>query len=406
MLPKSKIIFRNKLSVMLHELVPYLVLDGEPYVVVTKKRLFWIQDAYTVSDQYPYSIPSDTAKGQINYIRNSVKIVIDAYNGTVDFYIWDPKDPIVEAYNRVYPGLFKNASQMPADIKEHVRYPKEIFEIQMQIFSEYHMTDPEVFYQREDVWQFPKTFVGQKSTEIRPYYLTLNLIKPSRFDFLLLQPMSPIGRDNLRSLALVGCDPPYYGKIIIYNFPKGELVYGPSQIYALINQDPTISQQFSLWDQAGSRVDRGKIIVLPVGHVILYIQPVYLKSSTALKIPELMRLIVSQGQVVTMQRTLEDAYADLVKKSNPRSSSRANDLLLSLLADSCSFLTAKPPQPASFSAGTVGVLGLQLGGAALCRPVEQIVVILFSVRWSVTRFFAHSLRLPIKPLQRPEAVVK
>jgi uncharacterized membrane protein (UPF0182 family) len=314
MLPNSKIIFRNKLSDMIHILTPYLVLDKSPYLVVTKKRLYWIQDAYTISDEYPYSMYSTTKHGQIDYIRNSVKIVIDAYNGTVNYYIWDPHDPIIEAYNRIYPGLFKNASQMPEDIREHVRYPKDIFKIQMQIYSEYHMTDPEVFYQREDVWQFPKTFIGDKFTVIRPYYLTLNLIKPNRFDFLLLQPMSPIGRDNLRSLALVGCDPPYYGQIIIYNFPKGELVYGPSQIYALINQNPTISQQFALWDQAGSRVDRGKIIVLPVGKVILYIQPVYLKSSTSLKIPELMRLIVSQGQVVTMKRTLEGAYADLVRK--------------------------------------------------------------------------------------------
>ena len=314
MMPNSRIIFRNKLSDMLHILTPYLVLDKEPYVVVTKKGLYWIQDAYTTSDEYPYSATSATERGEINYIRNSVKIVIDAYNGTVDFYIWDPRDPIVESYNRIYPALFKDASKMPEDIKEHVRYPKGIFETQMQIYSEYHMTDPEVFYQREDVWQFPKTFVGRKTSEIRPYYLTLNLIKPSRFDFLQLQPMSPIGRDNLRSLALVGCDAPYYGKIIVYNFPKGELVYGPSQIYALINQNPTISQQFTLWDQAGSRVDRGKIIVLPVGKIILYIQPVYLKSSSALKIPELMRLIVSQGQVVTMQKTLEAAYSDLVEK--------------------------------------------------------------------------------------------
>ncbi len=316
MLPQSKIIFRNKLTQMCRLLSPFLVLDGEPYVVVTNKRLYWIQDAYTISDQYPYSMVSATPRGEINYIRNSVKIVIDAYNGTVDYYIWDKTDPIVEAYSRIYPGLFKDGSKMPAQIKQHVRYPKDIFEIQMRMYAEYHMTDPEVFYQREDVWQFPKTFIGQKPADIMPYYLTLNLIKPSRFDFLLLQPMSPIGRDNLRSLALVGCDTPYYGKIIIYNFPKGQLVYGPSQIYALINQNPSISQQFALWDQAGSRVDRGKIIVLPVGKVILYIQPVYLKSSTELKIPELMRLIVSQGQVVTMQRTLEAAYSDLVRKIN------------------------------------------------------------------------------------------
>ncbi len=314
MLPDSKIIFRNKLSTMLHILAPYLVLDKQPYLVVTKKRFYWIQDAYTRSHNYPYSTPYGNGKEKINYIRNSVKIVIDAYNGTVDFYIWDPNDPIIEAYNRIYPGLFKDASRMPADIKEHVRYPKDIFETQMHIYAEYHMTDPEVFYQREDVWRFPKTFVETKPTKVIPYYLTLNLINPKRFDFLLLLPMSPIGRDNLRSLALVGCDPPYYGKIIIYNFPKGQLVYGPSQIYALINQNPTISEQFSLWDQAGSRVDRGKIIVLPVGKVILYIQPVYLKSATTLKIPQLMRLIVSEGQVVTMKRTLESAYADLVRK--------------------------------------------------------------------------------------------
>ena len=314
MLPNSKIIFRNNLSEMIHILAPYLVLDKQPYLVVNQNRLYWIQDAYTKSDEYPYSMPSATNKGEINYIRNSVKIVVDAYNGTVDFYIWDPDDPIIGAYNRIYPGLFKIASQMPEDLKEHVRYPKDIFEIQMQIYSEYHMTDPEVFYQREDVWQFPKTFVGTRPAEVIPYYLTLNLINPKRFDFLLLLPMSPIGRDNLRSLALAGCDPPYYGKIIIYNFPKGHLVYGPSQIYALINQNPTISEQFSLWDQAGSRVDRGKIIVLPVGKVILYIEPVYIKSSTALKIPQLMRLIVSEGQVVTMKTTLEEAYSDLVRK--------------------------------------------------------------------------------------------
>ncbi|MDR3555825.1 MAG: UPF0182 family protein [Syntrophobacteraceae bacterium] len=314
MLPDSKIIFRNKISTMCHDLAPYLVLDTEPHVVVTEKGLYWLQDAFTTSNLYPYSMYSSTEGGQLNYIADAVKIVIDAYNGTVNFYVWDRDDPIIKAYSRIYPGLFKNFDQMPKELKAHVRYPKTIFELQMKMFAEYHMTDPEVFYQREDVWQFPKTFVGKQSSEIVPYYLTLNLIKPSRFDFLLLQPMSPIGRDNLRSLALVGCDDPYYGKILIYNFPKGELVYGPSQIYALINQNPTISQQFSLWDQSGSRVDRGKIIVLPVGNVILYIQPVYLKASTELKIPELMRLIVSQGQVVTMKRTLEDAYSDLVQK--------------------------------------------------------------------------------------------
>ena len=314
LLPESKIIFRNKLTERIRTLAPYLILDRDPYLVVTQKKLFWIQDAYTASDKYPISMPLPKNTGEVSYIRNSVKITMDAYDGNVDFYLFDPQDPIIAAYSRIYPGLFKDASQMPDELKQHVRYPRDIFETQMAIYAKYHQTDPEVFYQQEDIWEFARMYKGKEYSEISPYYLTLDLIDPGRFDFLLLLPMSPTGRDNLRSLTLVGCDPPYYGKIIVYSFPKGELVFGPSQIYALINQDTTISQQFSLWDQAGSEVDRGKMIILPVRKVILYIQPVYLKSATRLKIPELKRLIVSQGQIVIMETSLEEAYAQLQKR--------------------------------------------------------------------------------------------
>ncbi|MGD0397637.1 MAG: UPF0182 family protein [Syntrophobacteraceae bacterium] len=314
LVPESRIIFRHKLTERIHTLAPYLILDRDPYLVVTQQKLFWIQDAYTVSDKYPMSMPLATPTGEVTYIRNSVKITMDAYNGNIDFYLFDPQDPIAGAYSTIYPGLFKDASQMPDELKQHVRYPKEIFETQMAIYAKYHQNDPEVFYQQEDTWEFAKTYKGKESSEISPYYLTLDLIEPGRFDFLLLLPMSPSGRDNLRSLTLVGCDQPYYGKIIVYNFPKGELVFGPSQIYALINQDTTISQQFTLWDQAGSEVDRGKMIILPVRNVMLYIQPVYLKSATRLKIPELKRLIVSQGQIVIMESSLEEAYAELQKR--------------------------------------------------------------------------------------------
>ncbi|MFZ0944354.1 MAG: UPF0182 family protein [Syntrophobacteraceae bacterium] len=314
LVPESRIIFRHKLTERIHTLAPYLILDRDPYLVVTKQKLFWIQDAYTVSDKYPMSMPLATPTGEVTYIRNSVKITMDAYNGNIDFYLFDPQDPIAGAYSTIYPGLFKDASQMPDELKHHVRYPKEIFETQMAIYAKYHQSDPEVFYQQEDTWEFAKTYKGKESSEISPYYLTLDLIEPGRFDFLLLLPMSPSGRDNLRSLTLVGCDQPHYGKIIVYNFPKGELVFGPSQIYALINQDTTISQQFTLWDQAGSEVDRGKMIILPVRNVMLYIQPVYLKSATRLKIPELKRLIVSQGQIVIMESSLEEAYAELQKR--------------------------------------------------------------------------------------------
>jgi uncharacterized protein len=314
MTPDSRMLLRRTLAESVRTLAPYLILDSEPYMVVTQKKLYWIQDAYTASDMYPISMPATAKTGAINYIRNSVKIVMDAYDGSVDFYLFDPQDPIIGAYSRIYPGIFKDASQMHDELQPHVRYPQEIFETQMAIYAKYHQTDPEVFYQQEDIWDFAKTYKGREASEIKPYYLTLDLVKPGRFDFLLLLPMSPSGRDNLRSLTLVGCDRPYYGKIIVYNFPKGELVYGPSQIYALANQDTEVAQQFTLWDQAGSEVDRGKIIVLPVGKVIIYIQPVYLKSATQLKIPELKRLIVSQGQIVTMEKSLEEAYAQLQKR--------------------------------------------------------------------------------------------
>ncbi len=311
---ESKILFRRNIIERIRTLTPYLLLDRDPYAVVTPGKIFWIQDAYTTSDWYPGATPHEWNGEKLNYIRNSVKIVVDAFDGKVDFYIFDPKDPIVRAYSRMYPGLFKSADQMPAELKAQVRYPRDIFEMQMSIYAKYQQTDPEVYYQQEDMWEFAKTFQDKTMIDINPYYVTLDLIDPNRFDFLLLAPMSPKGRDNLRALALAGSDPPYYGKIIVYNFPKGELIYGPSQIYALINQDTKVSEQFTLWDQSGSQVARGKMIILPISNVILYIQPVYLKSSTKLKIPELKRLIMSQGQIVVMEPSLEDAYTRLQER--------------------------------------------------------------------------------------------
>lgn len=312
--PQSRIIFRQNISERIRTITPYLMMDRDPYLVIASGKLYWIQDALTSSANYPLSTPYRTGTGEFNYIRNSVKIVVDAYDGTVDYYVFDPKDPIIRAYSRIYPGLFKDAGQMPESLKAHVRYPQDLFEIQMSIYTKYHQTDPEVYYQHEDVWEFAKTYKGREPIVIKPYYLTLDLVQPGKFDFLLLLPMSPSGRDNLRALTLVSCDQPNYGKIIVYNFPKGELVFGPSQIYALTNQDTKVSEQFTLWDQVGSEVARGKMIILPIGKVILYIQPVYLRSATRLKIPELKRLIVSQGQIVVMEASLEEAYTKLHEK--------------------------------------------------------------------------------------------
>jgi uncharacterized protein len=309
--PDSRMLFRQNITERIRDLTPFLALDGDPYLVVTPKRFYWIQDAYTTSDRYPASAPTQLQGRTVNYVRNAVKVVLDAYDGSVDYYVFDPKDPIITAYSRIYPGLFKEAGSMPDELKRHVRYPQDIFELQMSVYNKYHQTDPEVFYQYEDVWEFARTYAGREPVGIKPYYVTLDLVQPGKFEFLSLLPLSPKGRDNLRALALVECDPAHYGKIIVYNFPKGDLVYGPSQIYALINQDTKISEQFTLWDQAGSQVARGKMIILPISGVILYIQPVYLVSSTQLKIPELKRLIVSQGQMVVMEPSLEDSYAKL-----------------------------------------------------------------------------------------------
>lgn len=312
----SRILFRRNIVDRIRTLTPFLLLDKLVYPVVTHKDIYWIQDAYTTSDWYPYSAPYTTVRGPINYIRNSVKIVVNAYTGKVNYYVFDPKDPIIRAYERIYPGLFKPMSAMPAVLRKHIRYPKDLFDIQMHIYAKYHQTDPDVFYQQEDIWQFAGTFSTlEESGPIKPYYLTLDLIHPNKLDFLLVCPMIPKGRDNLRALPIVGCDGKDYGKIIIYNFPKGQLVYGPSQIYALINQDTTIAQQFTLWDQIGSKVARGKMILLPVGKNMIYIQPVYLYSSTEVTIPQLQRLIMSDGQNVSMKPSLEEDFDDLQQRA-------------------------------------------------------------------------------------------
>ncbi len=312
---RSQILFRRNIRERIQRLTPYISLDQDPYVIVTSENLFWIQDAYTTSPYYPYSASYGAEGNKLNYIRNSIKIAVNAYTGSVDYYIFDSQDPIVTAYRRMYPGLFKDQSQMPPEIRSQVRYPQDLFDIQMHIYAKYHQKDPEVFYQQEDVWDvgIPE-IVPEKQRPARSYYLTLDMIERNRFDFVLVSPVTPKGRANLRAMALAGSDRLSYGKLIVYSFPKGELVYGPAQIHSLINQDTMISQQFTLWDQVGSQVVRGKMIIFPIGRMLIYIQPVYLKSSTTLKIPELKRLIMTQGQVVVMEKSLEEAFVKLIER--------------------------------------------------------------------------------------------
>ena len=310
----SKILFRRNIRERIKTITPYLLLDDDPYIVVTEKGLFWVQDAYTTSNKYPvagYQTSPFNKAGvggeQFNYIRNSVKIVLDAYNGSIQYYIADPNDPVVNAYNRVYPTLFKKLDKMPLEIKKHLRYPKYIFEIQMNVYARYHQQEPDIFYMQEDTWEFSKI----NSRPMRPYYLTTSFPGSDQHEFMLVSPMSPAGRDNLRSLAIAGCDGDNYGKIYIYTFPKGQQVSGPAQVEALIAQNATISQKLTLWGQGGSEAKLGRMIILPTGKSLLYIQPLYLISTASAKIPELKRIIVSHRNIVAMDTLMELAIEDI-----------------------------------------------------------------------------------------------
>jgi len=308
---RSRMHFRRNIVERIRTLTPFFVLDQDPYLVVTSKRLYWVQDAYTISSRYPYAQPYSK---EINYIRNSVKIVVDAYDGTVDYYLADPRDPIVRAYSRIYPGLLKDLAELPEEIKLHLRYPRDIFDIQMNIYRVYHQTDPEVFYKQEDIWEFSTLPHEGKMLRMEPRYLTLNILDKETDEFMLVCSMNPKDRTNLRALCVVGCDGANYGRIVVFRFPKGVLVHGPQQVEAFINQDTAISEMFTLWSQMGSLVDRGKMILLPIGESIIYVQPVYLKATVGVTIPQLKRLILSQGELVVMEPSLREGLEALNRR--------------------------------------------------------------------------------------------
>ncbi|MGC8718636.1 MAG: UPF0182 family protein [Thermodesulforhabdaceae bacterium] len=311
----SRMMFRRNIVEIVTRLTPYLALDKDPYIVLADGRLFWIQDAYTYSNRYPNAEPFSES---INYIRNSVKVVIDAYDGSVTYYVADSKDPIIQSYRRAYRGLFKDISEMSKELRAHVRYPQDIFEIQMSIFNRYHQTNPESFYKQDDAWKFARIFQNGAEKIIRPYYLTLNIFDPEKVEFLLIQPFSPRGLDLLRAIATVSSDAERYGKITVLAFPKETQVYGPSQVNAIIDQDTNVSQQFTLWNQIGSAVERGNIIILPYAGSVVYIQPVYLKATGGVTIPELKRLIIAYEDMVVMESSLEAAFNKLIERIEMR----------------------------------------------------------------------------------------
>ncbi len=311
--PESRIMFHRNIQERVHAIAPFLLLDKDPYIVVSGGRLYWIQDAYTTSSWFPYAQPLEDSS--TNYIRNSVKIVIDAYNGSMNFYVTDPADPLVATYRRVFPSLFKPFSAMPEDLRKHTRYPEDLFLIQAQLYRAYHMGAPEVFYNREDLWQFPRQPNGvddSGDSKMAPYYINMRLPGETRTEFVLMLPMVPSQRENMIAWLAARCDQTDYGKLIVYEFPKDKLVYGPFQIEALINQNTEVSQQISLWNQSGSRVIRGNLLVVPIGNSILYVTPLYLRAQSG-QLPELKRVIAIYGDRVVMEETLSGALAALFK---------------------------------------------------------------------------------------------
>ncbi|MBI2206977.1 MAG: UPF0182 family protein [Candidatus Rokubacteria bacterium] len=300
---ESRIMMHRSIAQRARQIAPFFRYDRDPYLVITDEgRLVWLLDGYTTSSRYPYS---DPVPGIGNYIRNSVKVAIDAYDGRVDFYIADSSDPVVRVYSAAFPGLMKPLDEMPADLRRHLRYPEDFFTIQARKYGIYHMEDPQVFYNKEDLWGIPRRTIEGRDREMEPYYTVMRLPDEKKEEFILLTLFNPSRRDNMIAWLAARSDPPNYGRLIVYNFPKQKLVYGPRQIDARIDQDPVISQQLSLWNQRGSTVIRGSMLAIPIDKSLVYVQPLYLAAAEQGALPELRRVIVAYGNQIAMEATLE-----------------------------------------------------------------------------------------------------
>ena len=340
--PESRIMFNRRIRSRVIAIAPFLAYDTDPYMVVSGGRLFWIQDAYTASNMYPYSKRSKTPfrKKELNYIRNSVKVIIDAYSGQVAYYMIDTQDPILKTYSKIYPALFKSLEEMPADLKKHLRYPNDLFEIQVQTYAKYHMQDVQVFYNQEDLWEPPDEIYGDNRQMMKPYYIIIKLPDEAKEEFLLMLPYTPAKKDNMIGWLAARSDLPHYGNLLVYKLSKEKLAYGPMQIEARIDQQTDISRELSLWGQRGSRVIRGNLLAIPVSDSFIYVEPIYLEAeqepeqqaqaapspkggrtpqpqqparparqgiTTTAALPELKRIIVALGSRVAMEEKLDHA---------------------------------------------------------------------------------------------------
>lgn len=346
--PDTRLLYRRNIRNRAQAIAPFLRFDNDPYLVVADitqpapetanvvaktnvniaesradpsdagqggdrllaglaqdppNYLYWVIDAYTTTNRYPYSDPMDR---DFNYIRNSVKVVIDAYNGTTAFFVADESDPIIRSWEKVFPGMFSPLSAMPEALQIHIRYPQDFYQVQSQHLMTYHMTDPQVFYNREDEWRAPSEIYANEQQVVEPYYLTMKLPTGTSEEFILLRPFTPIQRRNMIAWLAARSDGEYYGSQLLYTFPKQELVFGPEQIEARINQDPVISQQISLWNREGSRAVQGNLLVIPIEQSLLYVEPLYLEAEQN-QLPTLVRVIVAFANKIAMAPTLDEA---------------------------------------------------------------------------------------------------
>jgi uncharacterized membrane protein (UPF0182 family) len=303
---ESRIMYFRNIAQRVNKVTPFITYDQDPYLVITNEgRQVWIFDGYTTTDKIPYSQP---LTGLGNYIRNSVKATVDAYDGTLNFYIGDPEDPMIRAYSAIFPGLFQPLDRMPADLRGHLRYPQDFFKVQAHMYSTYHMEDPQIFYNKEDLWNVPQ----KENQNMEPYYTIMRLPGEKKEEFILLVPFTPAKRDNLSAWLAARSDPPHYGKLIVYVFPKQKLIFGPRQIENRIDQDASISQQLTLWSQRGSQVIRGSLLVIPVDDSLLYVAPLYLASAAQGSLPELRRVITAYGSRLVMEENLEASLNSLL----------------------------------------------------------------------------------------------
>ncbi len=301
---ESELLMDRNIWERVPKIAPFLQLDDDPYVVVKDGKLYWIWDAYTTSNMFPYSEPA--VRGGVNYIRNSVKVVVDAYTGEVEFYVSEPDDPIIQTYQQIFPEMFKDLDQMPQGLLEHIRYPVDLFKIQARIYTSYHMQNPDVFYSREDQWRLPNEISGQEERPMEPYYVIMQLPDNEESEFVQIMPFTPRGRANMIGWMAGRSDGDNYGNLVVFEMPKDSLVYGPMQVEARVDQDEFISQQLTLWERRGSSVIRGNLLVIPIEDSLLYVEPVYLQAEQS-RMPELRRVILVHGDRVVFEPDLPSA---------------------------------------------------------------------------------------------------